>query len=84
MQPPLCQLSDRHQIFRFDRLVDKPTDRIVASDHLSQSSSELFHITHTIGVLTTTVEGDIDFTIIHIRDGLDGRGSKVKHNENRG
>ncbi len=70
------------QLFRFDSIIYKTTHGLLFGNHGAQLRHEHLNILHTVGILTTTVEGDSHFTIIHIRDAFDGGRSKseLRHN----
>jgi hypothetical protein len=67
-----------------DCTVDELTNRLVAVDYIGESSSETLYIRYTIGVGTTTVEGDANLTVLDVADGLDGAGVDVgEHNKKK-
>ena len=71
------------QLLSLDSIVYKTTHGLLLRDDAAQLSHKLLNILHTVGIITTTVEGDGHFTILHIRDVFDGAGSKseLRHNE---
>jgi hypothetical protein len=78
---PRIILSGSDQLLALDSIVNKATHAAIVVDGAGQFANKLIHLGHSIGVLTTTVEGDGHFTILHVADGLDGARSEVKHNE---
>jgi len=74
-------LSGSDQLLALDGSVNKATHATLSIDGAGQFANKLINLGHSVGILTTTVEGDGHFTILHVADGLDGGRSEVKHNE---
>ena len=83
LPPPRIIASGSDQLLALDSIVYKTTHGLLVSNHGAQLRHKHLNILHTVGVITTTVEGDGHFTIIHIRDVFDGAGrkSELRHNE---
>ena len=73
--------SDVDQLLCPDREVDKLAHRIFVFDHHVEIRDESVRICKLVGVITPTVEGDRNLTILDFADVVDGRGSELKHNE---
>ena len=81
--PPCASGSNLSQLLATDCGVNETTHGFAVSDHVGELSSELLHILHTVGIVTSTVEGNGHFTVLHVRDVLDGAGLKVKHDKKK-
>ena len=84
MVPPATLSGDSDQLIVADSSIHKTTHRTLGiGNHGAQLGNELLNILDTVGIITTTVEGDSNLTILHIRDVLNGAGGEVelRHNE---
>ena len=82
MVPPATLSGDDDQLIATDSSIDETTHRLLFGNHGAQLGNELLNILHTVGILTTTVEGDSYLTILHVRDVLNGAGGEVELRHN--
>ena len=82
MVPPATLSGDDDQLIATDSSIDETTHRLLFGNHGAQLGDELLNILHTVGIITTTIEGDSNLTILHIRDVLNGAGGEVELRHN--